>query len=460
VPDYGTLLKARLIKTQEIEIASLKHYSVPKPSTTQSVPNLGTIEMSVFNTSLKEFGKIEAIFAHTKTIRQKELVLFELMARIRSKGNIEDIKKSMEQRYTREYETKREHSRMLYENYLIDLHEVEDKRLKQYVNYLNNLQEGKDKRHKLTKKEILRAIGHSVSRHYNFVILKYGEIEARALEISYLAIRKIGHVTIRLSRRLLSPLLCILGVKLWSKPLNRTIRWLRRRPNDTKKITHLHFKKNGEIQAAENLIPKQELRKFNEHKREDKPRIAMERFLMEHNYPAEGYEDLCLRMTLGRVVPGAIGVRDCDEELINSLTKAGNGSYAGFMNLATRIALKALHKEGAKIWEVYKTTDHYAKHYRRWWGGLRRRRRRHMAAIDPHDVKVKPETRQVLFTMLYIATAIAPDCISRLKQEQAREKIALVIKQNLQGQVTAAGASVAAEWAADIVCAMQHRQGF
>jgi hypothetical protein len=243
------------------------------------------------------------------------------------------------------------------------------------------------------------------------------------------------------------------------------VRWRRRRATNTQRIiaAGLRFTNNGVQQAAFNLIPKSEQNNLSRVDRDDRPAVAMQQCLLRHGYPADGLDDeavegLCLRMTLGRTMPAATGVHDCDEELVKALEKSGE--YAKFKYLATRMALKGSVKHGSEIWKEYTTTDHYAGHYRNWWGSVRHRRKRHVASIDPFDPKMPCKSREVLFTMLFIASAIAPDCFSRYKPDQAHRKIVLDLLRNLQNQVSQGGAYVAAGWAADIVCALLDRPGF
>jgi len=236
------------------------------------------------------------------------------------------------------------------------------------------------------------------------------------------------------------------------------VEWRQREANNTRRVVALRFTNNGIQQAAFNLTPKSEHRNLSNFSARDRPVVAMQNCLHRHGYPSEGHEGLCLRMTMGRTMPAAAGVRDCDEELIKELEKSGE--YAKFKYLATRIALKESSKHGSEIWREYTTTDHYAAYYRDWWGCVIHRRQRHPASIDPYDPMVPAEAREVMFTMLFIASSIAPDRCSRFKAEQAHSKIVLDLLQNLQCQVSQAGAYVAAGWAADIVCALLDRPGF
>jgi len=240
------------------------------------------------------------------------------------------------------------------------------------------------------------------------------------------------------------------------------VRWRLRYSHDTKRVRQLRFLNNGIQDAAINLTPPEERRALSQVNRADRPGVAITNCLRRHEYPTSGYDEavqaLCLRLTLGRSMPAAVGVHDSDEELVKALVKSGE--YPKFKHLATRIALKECHKLGSEVWEEYKTTDHYARFYRNWWGNVMKKRKRHTATIEPHDVKVSEGAREVLFAMLFIASAVAPECASRLKTEQARAKIVLIITQNLQGQVSQAGKYVAAGWAADIVCAMLDRPSF
>jgi len=249
--------------------------------------------------------------------------------------------------------------------------------------------------------------------------------------------------------------------------LKTFVEWKLRRETSSARVKGLKFKKNGITLAAINLIPPEQRRDFHPIPTEQKPAEAMEKCLNKYNFPAEGYEDLCLRVTMGRVIPAASGVNDTDEELISELKK--NNQYSQFMHLAARIALATLWKEGENIWLEYQMTDHYAYNYKNWWGNLRPihnktlwslwAKKRPSVAIDPQEVP--DEARAVLFAMLHLAYIFAPGCINRFKtDEQAREKIVMLIEENLQGKISPAGASVAAKWAADIACALRGRSSF
>ena len=195
----------------------------------------------------------------------------------------------------------------------------------------------------------------------------------------------------------------------------------------------------------------------------------MKSFLKSNGYPDDDYGSLCLRMVLGRAIPAAAGVLECDQLFVRDLEKAG--TYKGFMLLATRLALRDVHIEGQNIWSEYLETDHYAKNYCDWFGNVIPldndsvlsyfRRKRLSTLIDPSAGDLETSTKHVLYTMLYIATSVAPGCFHRYKtKEQALLSIVRAIEENLHGHVSQAGMHVAAVWAAEIACAVRGKQGF
>ena len=163
------------------------------------------------------------------------------------------------------------------------------------------------------------------------------------------------------------------------------------------------------------------MHEFNQIEAALRPDEAMKRFLRENGHPDEGYDSLCLRMVLGRAIPAAAGIHESDQLFVRDLEKAG--TYKGFMFLATRLALRDIHHEGRQIWNEYIETDHYDKNYCDWIGNVipldnksllsLLRRKRLSTLIDPTADDLETSTKEVLFTMLYIATAVAPGCFHR-----------------------------------------------
>jgi len=235
--------------------------------------------------------------------------------------------------------------------------------------------------------------------------------------------------------------------------------WKFRRANDTKRISKLRFTKNGIYEAATNLTIPNKRRELSEHKPEgERPLLAMQWFMERHGFPTVDIDRLCLRVTLGRTIPGAAGLRESDEEIIEKLKQKPN-EHALFKCLATRLALKDLDRLGSEVWEEYQKTDHYAANFINWWGNIKRRKKRLSAAIHPEDEKVTDEARKVLYSMLHIAHIVATDATMKYaKLEQVKAKIVTDLEKNFQGYVSLAGSYVAACWAADIACAIREER--